>query len=89
MEERAVGDEEFGACFEGVEAGGAGPEGGGEVVSGHGVSGGGVLVDAWCRVRASAVAERDAPALEVAEELVPLGVGGGAVLFAGPGGPGR
>ena len=47
----------------------------------------GVLVDAGCRVGAPAVAEGDAAALEVAEELVPLGVGGGAVLFARPGGP--
>lgn len=32
-------------------------------------------MDAGCRVGAPAVAERDAAALEVAEELVPLGVG--------------
>jgi hypothetical protein len=36
VQERAVGDEEFGACFDWVKAGGAGPEGGGQVVSGHG-----------------------------------------------------
>jgi hypothetical protein len=42
-----------------------------------------VLVDATDGVGASAVAECDATALEVAEELVPLGVGGGAVLLAG------
>jgi hypothetical protein len=36
VQERAVGDEELGACFEWVEAGGAGAEGGGQVVSGHG-----------------------------------------------------
>jgi hypothetical protein len=36
VQERAVADEEVGACFEGVEAGGAGAEGGGEVVSVHG-----------------------------------------------------
>jgi hypothetical protein len=38
----------------------------------------GVLVDAWCRVGAPAVAEGDAAALEVAEELVPFGVGRGS-----------
>ena len=43
----------------------------------------GVLVDAAGGVGASAVAEGDAAALEVAEELVPLGVGGGAVFLAG------
>ena len=43
----------------------------------------GVLVDAASGVCASAVAECDAAALEVAEELVPLGVGGGAVFRAG------
>ena len=36
VQERAAGDEEFGACFEGEQAGGAGPEGGDEVVSVHG-----------------------------------------------------
>src|SRR5580692_7751309 len=44
----------------------------------------GVLVDAAGGVGATAVAEGDAAALEVAEELVPFGVGRGAVLFAGP-----
>ena len=36
VQERAVADEQGDACFERVEAGGAGPEGGGQVVSGHG-----------------------------------------------------
>ena len=36
VQERAVADEQFGACFEGVEAGGAGPEGCDQVVSVHG-----------------------------------------------------
>jgi hypothetical protein len=35
VQERAVADEQFGACFEGVEAGGAGPEGCDQVVSVH------------------------------------------------------
>jgi hypothetical protein len=30
VQKRAVADEQFGACFEGVEAGGAGPECGGD-----------------------------------------------------------
>ena len=47
----------------------------------------GVLVDAWCRVGASAVAQGELAVLEVAEELVPFGVGGRTVFFAGPGGP--
>jgi hypothetical protein len=46
-----------------------------------------VLVDAAGVVGAPAVAEGDAAALEVAEELVPFGVGRGAVFFAGAGGP--
>ena len=40
-------------------------------------------MDAAGGVGAPAVAERDAAVLEVAEELVPLGVGRGPVLFAG------
>ena len=44
----------------------------------------GVLVDAASGVCASAVAECDAAAFEVAEELFPFGVGLGEVLFAGP-----
>ena len=40
-------------------------------------------MDAAGGVGASAVAECDAAALEVAEELFPLGVGGGAVFLAG------
>ena len=47
----------------------------------------GVLVDAGGGTCASAVAECDAAALEVAEELFPFGVGRGAVFLAGPGGP--
>src|SRR5213078_2020746 len=42
-----------------------------------------VLVDAASPVGAAAVAERDAPALEMAEELLPFGVGGRAVFLAG------
>jgi hypothetical protein len=42
-----------------------------------------VLVDAAGAVGSPAVAEGDAAALEVAEELVPFGVGGGAVFLAG------
>ena len=42
-----------------------------------------VLVDAAGPVGAAAVAERDLAALEVAEELLPFGVGGGAVFLAG------
>ena len=42
-----------------------------------------MLVDAAGGVGASAVAECDAAALEVAEELFPFGVGGGAVFLAG------
>jgi hypothetical protein len=38
-------------------------------------------VDAARSVSTSAVAEGDLAALEVAEELLPLGVGGRAVLF--------
>ena len=36
VQEGAVADEQFGACFERVEAGGAGAEGRGQVVSVHG-----------------------------------------------------
>ena len=43
-----------------------------------------VLVDAGGAVGAAAVAEGDLAALEVAEELVPFGVGRGAVFLAGP-----
>ena len=43
-----------------------------------------VLMDAAGGVCPAAVAERDPAALEVAEELVPFGVGRGAVFFAGP-----
>jgi hypothetical protein len=42
-----------------------------------------VLVDAAGGISASAVAECDAAALEVAEELFPFGVGRGPVLLAG------
>src|SRR6266516_1114837 len=42
-----------------------------------------VLVDAAGPVGAAAVAERDPPALEMAEELLPFGAGGGAVFLAG------
>ena len=48
-----------------------------------------MLVDAAGPVGAAAVAERDPAALEMAEELFPFGVGGGAVFLAGgevPGG---
>jgi hypothetical protein len=40
-------------------------------------------VDAGGAVGSCAVAEGDAAALEAAEELVPFGVGGGAVFLAG------
>jgi hypothetical protein len=43
-----------------------------------------VLMDAAGAVCPAAVAERDPPAFEVAEELVPLLVGRGPVFFAGP-----
>jgi hypothetical protein len=43
-----------------------------------------VLVDAAGAVGPAAVAERDPPALEVAEELLPLLFGGRPVFFAGP-----
>src|SRR6266536_3075370 len=43
-----------------------------------------MLMDAARAVCPAAVPERDPPALEVAEELVPLGVGRRPVLFAGP-----
>ena len=46
-----------------------------------------VLVDAAGPVGAAAVAERDPAALEMAEELLPFGVGGGAVFLAGAQGP--
>jgi hypothetical protein len=46
-----------------------------------------VLVDEAGAVDASAVAECDAAALEVAEELFPFGVGRGALFFAGFGRP--
>ena len=42
-----------------------------------------VLVDAAGPVGAAAIAERDPAALEMAEELLPFGVGGGAVFLAG------
>ena len=42
-----------------------------------------VFVDAVCSVCSSAVAEGEAPALEVAEEFVPFRVGGASVFFAG------
>jgi len=42
-----------------------------------------VLVDAGGRVRPPAFAERDVPSLEVAEELLPLLVGGSTVFRAG------
>src|SRR6266545_3963076 len=43
-----------------------------------------MLMDAARAVCPAAVPERDPPALEVAEELVPLGVGRRPVFFAGP-----
>src|SRR5205823_1697728 len=46
-----------------------------------------VLVDAAGPVGAAAVAERDPPALEMAEEFLPFGVGGRAVFLAGAQGP--
>src|SRR6266581_7734856 len=40
-----------------------------------------MFMDAWGVVGAAAVAEGDLAVFEVAEELGPFGVGGGAVLF--------
>jgi hypothetical protein len=74
-----AGEEVVADFFEAVALGGVDAE--------EGASDAGVLVDAGCRVCASAVAECDAAALEVAEELFPFGVGRGAVFLAGPGGP--
>ena len=45
-----------------------------------------MLAGAAGAVGAAAVAQSDAAALEVAEELVPFGVGGGAIFLAGTGG---
>ena len=56
----------------------------GGVDSQEGAANAGVLVGAAGGVCAAAVAECDAAALEVAEELLPFGVGRGAILFAGP-----
>jgi hypothetical protein len=44
----------------------------------------GVLVDAGGAERAAAGAGGDLAAFEVAEELLPFGVGGGAVFLGGP-----
>jgi len=52
----------------------------------EGGSDAGVLVDAAGGVGALALAKCDAATLEVAEELFPLSVARGAVLFAGAGG---
>ena len=47
----------------------------------------GVLMDACRSVCAGAGADGNLSALEVTEEVVPLGIGGGAVLLGGPQGP--
>ena len=47
----------------------------------------GVLVDAGCGEGSAACPERNFPSLEMAEELLPFGVGGGAVFLPGTGGP--
>jgi hypothetical protein len=63
-----AGHEVVADLFEAVALGGVDPQ--------HPPPNAGVLVDARCQVYASAVAERLLAALEVAEELVPFGVGG-------------
>jgi len=58
-----------------VSLGGVGPE--------HGAAHAGVFVDARGTERAGAGAGRDLASLEVAEELLPFLIGGGAVFLAG------
>ena len=70
-----AGQEVVADSFESAALGGVDPQ--------EGAPDAGVLVDAAGGVCASAVAECDAAALEVAEELVPDYVGGGAVFLAG------
>jgi hypothetical protein len=70
-----AGQEVVADLFQAVPLGGVDPQ--------EGAPDAGVLVDATGGVGASAVAECDAAVLAVAEELVPFGVGGGAVLSLG------
>jgi len=65
-----------------ADAGEAGPLG--WVGPQEGAADAAVLVDAAGPVGTAAVAERDPPALEMAEEFLPFGIGGGAVFLAGP-----
>jgi hypothetical protein len=70
-----AGEEVVADFFEAVPLGGVDAQ--------EGAADAGVLVDAAGAVGSAAVAEGDAAALEVTEELLPLGVGGGAVFLAG------
>jgi hypothetical protein len=65
-----------------ADLGDAGPLGG--VWPVQGAAQAGVLVDAGGAERAAAGAGGDLAAFEVAEELLPFGVGGGAVFLGGP-----